>query len=80
VCGPSMHIEISDPSSMDDLRVYLQRHGCPSEVRSADTFEVRVLWSPETPLSDAQMRTKVFEHMRAWCQRHPGIKANLHAE
>jgi hypothetical protein len=74
-----MHIEISDPSLMDDLRTYLQRHGCPSEVRSEDTFEVRVLWSPQTPLTDAQVRTKVFEHLRDWGRNHPGVKTNLHA-
>jgi hypothetical protein len=72
-----MRIEISDPSLMDDLRVYLQRHGCPSETRTEDSFEVRVIWSPETPLSEAQLRAKVFTHIRDWCQDHPGVKANV---
>jgi hypothetical protein len=72
-----MHIEISDPSFVDDLRVYLQRHGCPSELRGEERLEVRVIWSPETPLSEAQERAKVFTHIRDWCQDHPGVKANL---
>jgi hypothetical protein len=72
-----MRIEISDPSHMDDLRMYLQRHGCPSETRTDEILEVRVLWSPETQLSDAQLRAKVFAHVRDWCRDHPGVKANV---
>lgn len=74
-----MYVEISDPSYLDDLRTYLQRHGCPSEARTEDTFEVRVLWSPEAPLTDAEERAKVFAHLRDWCARHPGVKANVHS-
>jgi hypothetical protein len=72
-----MHIEISDPSFMDDLRGYLQRHGCPSEVRGADRFEVRVIRSSAPPLSEGEERAKVFTHVRDWCEDHPGVKANL---
>jgi hypothetical protein len=72
-----MRVELSDPSQMNDLRVYLQRHGCPSEVRTEDTFEVRVLWSSQAPLSEAQLRAKVFSHIRDWCRDHPGVKANV---
>jgi hypothetical protein len=72
-----MKIEISDPSQLDVLRRYLQRHGCPSEQRSEDTLEVRVHWVPEAMLTDAQVRAKVFGHLREWCQDHPGVKANL---
>lgn len=73
-----MYVEISDPAFMDDLRAYLQRQGCPSEVRSEDTFEVRVLWSPEADLTEAQIRAKIYEHLRDWCRGRPGVKANLH--
>jgi hypothetical protein len=73
-----MRIELSDPRYTDDLRTYLQRHGCPSERRTEDTFEVRALWAPEAPLTDAQVRAKVFAHLRDWCANHPGVKANLH--
>jgi hypothetical protein len=72
-----MLVEISDPTLVDDLRVYLQRHGCPSELRSEETFEVRVLWSPEARLTEAQERAKVFSHLREWCLKHPGVKANV---
>jgi hypothetical protein len=72
-----MHIEISDPSFMDDLRSYLQRQGCPSEVRANDRLEVHVIRSAETPLSEGEERAKVFAHIRDWCQDHPGVKANL---
>jgi hypothetical protein len=72
-----MQIEISDPALVDSLRAYLQRQGCPSEAQSADVVEVRVLWSPDAPLSDAQARTKVFGHLREWCAANPGVKTNL---
>jgi hypothetical protein len=72
-----MKIEISDPRFTDELRAYLQRHGCPSERRTEDTFEVRVLWSPDAPLTDAEARAKVFTHVREWCRIRPGVKANL---
>jgi hypothetical protein len=72
-----MRIEVSDPRLVDDLRVYLRRHGCPSERRTEDTFEVRVLWSPEAAATDGQVRAKVFGHLRDWCREHPGVKANL---
>jgi hypothetical protein len=72
-----MLIEISDPSYLVDLSRYLQKHGCPCEKRTEETFEVRVLWTSGAPLTDAQMRAKVFGHVRVWCADHPGIKANL---
>lgn len=72
-----MLIEISDPSAMDALRRHLQRHGCPSEVRGEDTFEVRALWSPDAPLTEEQIRAKVFAHVRDWCADNRGVKANL---
>ena len=72
-----MLIEISDPSAMDSLRAHLQRNGCPSERRSEDTFEVLVLWAAEAPLTDAQVRMKVFGHVRDWCSENRGVKANL---
>ncbi|MGH3116797.1 MAG: hypothetical protein ACRDQ2_06725 [Gaiellales bacterium] len=72
-----MEIEISDPRLTDELRAYLQRNGCPSERRTEDRFEVRVLWSPDAPLTEAQIRAKVFGHLRDWCLNHPGVKANL---
>jgi hypothetical protein len=72
-----MRIEISDPRLADELRAYLQRHGCPSERRTDETFEVRVLWSPDAALTDGQIRAKVFGHVRDWCREHPGVKANL---
>ena len=72
-----MLVEISDPSAMESLRSHLQRNGCPSERRSEDTFEVRALWSPEAPVTDAQVRMKVFGHVRDWCAVNRGVKANL---
>ena len=72
-----MLIEISDPSAMDSLRAHLQRNGCPSERRSEDTFEVVVLWAADGPLTDAQVRMKIFGHLRQWCAGNAGVKANL---
>jgi hypothetical protein len=72
-----MLIEISDPSTVDSLRAHLQRNGCPSERRSDDTFEVRVLWAADAPLTEAQVRMKIFGHLREWCAGNPGVKANL---
>ncbi len=72
-----MQIEISDPSFMDSLRGYLQGHGCPSEPTGPDTFEVRVLRSTDEPLTDTQVRAKVFGHLREWCAANAGVKANL---
>jgi hypothetical protein len=72
-----MLIEISDPSAMDSLRAHLQRNGCPSERRGEDTFEVRALWAADGPLTDAQVRAKVFGHLRQWCAGNAGVKANL---
>jgi hypothetical protein len=74
-----MRIEVSDPRLVEKLRTYLQRHGCPSELMTEDTFEVRVAWSPEGALTDGQIRAKVFGHLRDWCVDHPGVKANVHA-
>ena len=72
-----MEIEISDPAYMGSLRAHLQERGCPSEPRSDEVVEVRVLWSPEEPLTDAVQRAKVFGHLREWCAANPGVKANL---
>ena len=72
-----MQIEISDPAYMASLRAHLQREGCPSEPQTDEVVEVRVLWSPERPLSDGEQRTKVFGHLREWCVANPGVKANI---
>jgi hypothetical protein len=72
-----MQIEISDPAYMDSLRAHLQQHGCPSEAHGADVFEVRVLWSPEKPLTEVEQRVKVVGHLREWCAANPGVKANI---
>jgi hypothetical protein len=73
----TMEIEITDPAYMESFRAYLQRQGCPSELRSNEVVEVRVLWSPEAPLSDAEVRAKLFGHLRDWCAANPGVKANF---
>ncbi len=72
-----MQIEISDPAYMESLRAHLQLEGCPSERRTDEIFEVRVLWSPGEPMTDAEMRAKVFGHLRAWCADNPGVKTNI---
>jgi hypothetical protein len=72
-----MHIEISDPDLVESLRTHLQQEGCPSERRSEEVVEVRVLWSPENPLTEAEERAKVFGHLREWCAANPGVKANF---
>ena len=72
-----MQIEISDPAYMDSLRAHLQGQGCPSEPRSAEVVEVRVLWSPEKPLTDTEQRAKVFGHLREWCAANPGVKTTM---
>jgi hypothetical protein len=72
-----MHIEISDPDLVESLRAHLQQQGCPSERRSDEVVEVRVLWSPENPLTEAEERAKVFGHLREWCAANPGVKANF---
>jgi hypothetical protein len=72
-----MHIEISDPDLVESLRVFLQQEGCPSERRSDEVVEVRVLWSPENPLTQAEERAKIFGHLREWCAANPGVKANF---
>jgi hypothetical protein len=72
-----MQIEISDPAYMDSLRAHLQQQGCPSELRGVEIVEVRVLWSPERPLTDGEMRAKILGHLREWCAANPGVKANL---
>jgi hypothetical protein len=48
-----------------------------SERRSDEVVEVRVLWSPENPLTEAEERAKVFGHLREWCAANPGVKANF---
>jgi hypothetical protein len=72
-----MQIEISDPAYMGSLRAHLQERGCPSEPRGAEIVEVRVLWSPDRPLTEAEIRAKIFGHLREWCAANPGVKANL---
>jgi hypothetical protein len=74
-----MRIEVSDSRLVSDLRLFLQQNSCPSEERSEDTFEVRVLRSPGEPRSEADDRMKVFGHLRDWCSEHPGVKANIHS-
>jgi hypothetical protein len=72
-----MQIEISDPAFMDSLRTYLQRSGCPSERRSEEVVEVLVLRTTAEPMTESDMRMKVFGHLREWCSDNPGVKANL---
>ncbi len=72
-----MQIELSDPAYMESLRAHLQEHGCPSEPRGDEVVEVRVLWSPEQPLTEADERAKVIRHLREWCAANPGVKANI---
>jgi hypothetical protein len=72
-----VRIEVSDPSLLEDLRGYLQRHGCPSEQNGQDTCEVRVLWPAESLRSDTADRLKIFRHLREWCADHPGVLANI---
>jgi hypothetical protein len=72
-----MHVEISDPAYVDSLRAYLQHEGCPSERRSDDVVEVLVLRTNGAPMSESDMRMKVFGHLREWCSDNPGVKANL---
>ena len=72
-----MRIEVSNPSLLEDLREYLQRNGCPSELNGAGTFEVCVLWPSEELRSDAGDRLKIFRHLREWCEDHPGVHANI---
>jgi len=70
-----VRVEVSDPTLLEDLRRYLLQNGCPSESRSADICEVRVLWS-EGDRSETADRLKIFGHLREWCAEHPGVKAN----
>ena len=72
-----MQIEISDPAYLDSLRSHLQQEGCPSEARTHEVLEVRVLWSAERPLTEAEQRAKVFGVLREWCVANPGVKANI---
>ena len=72
-----MRIEVSDPNLLEDLRGYLQRNGCPSELNGSGTCEVRVLWPAETLRSDTADRLKIFRHLREWCADHPGARANI---
>ncbi len=71
-----MQIEVSDPAFVQSLRAYLQSQGCPSEPRSADVVEV-VVFSPGVTLDEAQVRTKVFGHLREWCADNPGVKVDF---
>jgi len=71
-----VRVEVSDPTLLEDLRGFLLKNGCPSESRSEDVFEVRVLWS-EGERSDSADRLKIFGHLREWCSEHPGVKANI---
>jgi hypothetical protein len=72
-----MQIEISDPAYMDSLRAHLQRAGCPSERRSEEVVEVLVLRASDAPMSESDVRLKIFGHLREWCSDNPGVKANL---
>jgi hypothetical protein len=72
-----VRIEVSNPQLLEDLRGFLQRNGCPSEQRTPDTCEVRVLWPAETLRSDTADRLKIFRHLREWCAEHPGVHANI---
>jgi hypothetical protein len=71
-----MRVEVSDPGLLEDLRGYLLKNGCPSESRSPDTCEVRVLWA-DVQRSETADRLKIFGHLREWCSDHPGVKANI---
>jgi hypothetical protein len=73
----SVRIEVSDKKFLDDLRVYLQANGCPSEPNGEDRCEVRVLWPSEDLRSDMADRMKIFGHLREWCADHPGVHANI---
>jgi hypothetical protein len=75
--GGSVRIEVSNPQLLEDLRGFLQRNGCPSEQRTPDTCEVRVLWPAETLRSETADRLKIFRHLREWCAEHPGVHANI---
>jgi hypothetical protein len=68
---------VSNPQLLEDLRGFLQRNGCPSEQRTPDTCEVRVLWPAEALRSDTADRLKIFRHLREWCAEHPGVHANI---
>jgi hypothetical protein len=72
-----MQVEVTDPSLLEDLRTYLQRNGCPSEIRGPATCEVRVLWPSDSLRSDSADRLKIFRHLREWCADHPGVHANI---
>jgi hypothetical protein len=72
-----VHIEVSDPRLVEDLRRYLERNGCPSEQNGPGKFEVRVLWPAESLRSDTADRLKIFRHLREWCADHPGVHANI---
>jgi hypothetical protein len=72
-----MKIELNDHRFIPALRDYLQRCGCPSELRGEETFEVCVLRPAGTTRSEASDREKVFSHLREWCADHPGVQANL---
>jgi hypothetical protein len=72
-----VRIEVSDPGLLDDLRSYLQRHGCPSERNGVDTCDVGVLWPNEAFRSEQADRLKIFRHLREWCEEHPGARANI---
>jgi hypothetical protein len=77
ISGSGVHIEVSDPSLVEDLRGYLERNGCPSEQNGPGKFEVRVLWPAESLRSDTADRLKIFRHLREWCADHPGVHANI---
>jgi hypothetical protein len=73
----AVKIELNDPRFVPALREYLQRRGCPSELRGEETFEVRVLQPAGTVRSEGSDREKIFSHLREWCADHPGVQANL---
>ena len=71
-----MQIEISDPAYMSSCAPFSWR-GAPASRARSEVVEVRVLWTPERPLSEAEQRAKVFGHLREWCADNPGVKANI---
>jgi hypothetical protein len=75
-----VYVEISDPSLLPELRLFLQAHGCPSIPSGDDRCEVRVFRAGDEPRDDSEDRVTVFRYLREWCAGHPGVKANLLAD
>ena len=75
-----MHVEISDPSLLPELRLFLHEHGCPSIPSGEDRCEVRVFKAEGESRDDGEDRVTIFGYLREWCALHPGVKANLLTE